>query len=111
MMLRVSATPAITLGMTHWSHSRRRRSISSVVTGVAQTLHPAAFEAIVPDTKGSDNMSEKQKELLKDILSTTEKLPEPLQQRLLGVAHGLDLAQSLSMVPGPKDQETESRPA
>lgn len=44
MMLRMSATPAITLGMTHWSHSRRRRSISSVVTGVGQNLASGGTE-------------------------------------------------------------------
>lgn len=44
MMLRMSATPAITLGMTHWSHSRRRRSISSVATGVAQNFESGGTE-------------------------------------------------------------------
>lgn len=52
-------------------------------------------------------MSEKQKQLVEDILSSAEKLPEPFQQRLLGVAHGLDLAQSLGMVPNSQEKEPE----
>lgn len=41
-------------------------------------------------------MSEKQKQLVEDILAASEKLPPEKQYQLLGVAQGL------GMVPGPK---------
>lgn len=41
--------------------------------------------------EGGDNMSEKQKKLVEDILSAGEKLPEERQYTLLGVAIGMGL--------------------
>lgn len=43
-------------------------------------------------------MSEKQKQLVKDILAANEKLPIEKQYQLLGVAQGL------GMVPGPQEK-------
>ncbi len=37
-------------------------------------------------------MSEKEKQLALDILGIFERLPEPQQHRLVGVAEGLDMA-------------------
>ena len=44
-------------------------------------------------------MSEKQKQLVDDILAANEKLPIEKQYQLLGVAQGL------GMVPGPQEKE------
>lgn len=44
-------------------------------------------------------MSEKQKQLVEDILTASEKLPPEKQYQLLGVAQGL------GMVPAPQDIE------
>ena len=44
-------------------------------------------------------MSEKQKKLVKDILTASEKLPPEKQYQLL------DVAQGLGMVPGPQEKE------
>lgn len=44
-------------------------------------------------------MSEKQKQLVEDILTASEKLPTEKQYQLLGVAQGL------GMVPGPHEKE------
>lgn len=44
-------------------------------------------------------MSEKQKKLVEDILTASEKLPPEKQYQLLGVAQGL------GMVPAPLDKE------
>lgn len=44
-------------------------------------------------------MSEKQKQLVDDILAANEKLPIEKQYQLLGVAQGL------GMVPGPTEKE------
>ena len=44
-------------------------------------------------------MSEKQKQLVEDILTASEKLPPEKQYPLLGVAQGL------GMVPGPTEKE------
>ena len=44
-------------------------------------------------------MSEKQKQLVKDITANVKKLPLEKQYQLLGVAQGL------GMVPGPVEQE------
>lgn len=46
-------------------------------------------------------MSEKQKQLVEDILTASEKLPPEKQYQLLGVAQGL------GMVPGPQEKEKE----
>lgn len=43
-------------------------------------------------------MSEKQKQLVEDILAANEKLPIEKQYQLLGVAQGL------GMVPGPQEK-------
>ena len=48
-------------------------------------------------------MSEKQKQLVEDILTASEKLPPEKQYQLLGVAQGL------GMVPTPQDVKEESR--
>lgn len=42
--------------------------------------------------KESEPMSEKEKQLALDILGIFERLPEPQQHRLVGVAEGLDMA-------------------
>ena len=47
-------------------------------------------------------MSEKQKQLVKDITTNVKKLPIEKQYQLLGVAQGL------GMVPGPQGQENET---
>lgn len=47
-------------------------------------------------------MSEKQKQLVKDITTNVKKLPIEKQYQLLGVAQGL------GMVPGPQGQEKET---
>lgn len=39
-------------------------------------------------------MSEQEKKLAQDILGIFERLPEPQQHRLVGVAEGLDMATS-----------------
>ena len=44
-------------------------------------------------------MSEKQKQLVEDILTATDKLPPEKQYQLLGVAQGL------GMVPAPAEKE------
>ncbi len=44
-------------------------------------------------------MSEKQKQLMEDILNASEKLPPEKQYQLLGVAQGL------GMVPGPVEKK------
>lgn len=44
-------------------------------------------------------MSEKQKQLVDDILAANEKLPIEKQYQLLGVAQGM------GMVPGPQEKE------
>lgn len=44
-------------------------------------------------------MSEKQKQLMDDILTASEQLPTEKQYQLLGVAQGL------GMVPGPQEKE------
>lgn len=44
-------------------------------------------------------MSEKQKQLVEDILTASEKLPPEKQYQLLGVAQGL------GMVPGPVERD------
>lgn len=54
------------------------------------TVQPP-FEVIVPKRKGRDNMSEKQKQLVEDILSASEQLPPEKQYQLLGVAQGLGM--------------------
>lgn len=53
-------------------------------------------------------MSEKQKQLVEDILGSSEKMPEAYQQRLIGVAYGLELAQGLGMAPRPAEKDTAS---
>lgn len=50
-------------------------------------------------------MSEKQKQLVEGILSDSKEMSEAYQQRLIGVAYGLELAQGLGMVPGPVQGE------
>lgn len=50
-------------------------------------------------------MSEKQKKLVEDILGSSNEMSEAYQQRLIGVAYGLELAQGLGMVPGPAEKE------
>lgn len=47
-------------------------------------------------------MSEKQKQLVDDILTATDKLPPEKQYQLLGVAQGL------GMVPGPVEKEEKN---
>lgn len=49
--------------------------------------------------QGGDFVSEKQKQLVEDILTASEKLPPEKQYQLLGVAQGL------GMVPGPQEKE------
>ena len=46
-------------------------------------------------------MSEKQKQLVEDILTASEKLPPEKQYQLLGVAQGM----GMGMVPGPVEKE------
>ena len=46
-------------------------------------------------------MSEKQKQLVEDILTATDKLPPEKQYQLLGVAQGM------GMVPAPEKKEEE----
>ena len=58
---------------------------------------------LVPDRKGSDNMSEKQKQLVEDITSNIEKLPIEKQYQLLGVAQGM------GMTPQPQAAKTEEK--
>lgn len=50
-------------------------------------------------------MSEKQRKLVEDILDSSKEMSEAYQQRLIGVAYGLELAQGLGMVPGPQAKE------
>lgn len=50
-------------------------------------------------------MSEKQKKLVADILDSSKEMSEAYQQRLIGVAYGLELAQGLGMGPGPTENE------
>lgn len=52
-------------------------------------------------------MSEKQKKLVEEILGSSKQMSEPLQQRLIGVAYGLELAQSLGMSETKQDEEKE----
>lgn len=58
---------------------------------------------LVPDGKGSDNMSERQKQLVEDITSNIEKLPIEKQYQLLGVAQGM------GMTPQPQAAKTEEK--
>lgn len=55
------------------------------------------------DRKGSDNMSEKQKQLVEDITSNIEKLPIEKQYQLLGVAQGM------GMTPQPQAAKAEEK--
>ena len=50
-------------------------------------------------------MSEKQKQLVEDILNSSYEMSDAHQQRLIGVAYGLELAQGLGMVSGPAENE------
>ena len=75
--------------------------IVSLVIG--NSIKAPPFEAIVPDRKGSDNMSEKQKQRVEDITSNIEKLPIEKQYQLLGVAQGLGMA------PQPQAAKTEEK--
>lgn len=50
-------------------------------------------------------MSEKQKQLVEEILNSSEEMSEAYQQRLIGVAYGLEIARGLGMVPGPVKEE------
>ena len=50
-------------------------------------------------------MSEKQKKLAEEILNSSYEMSDSLQQRFIGVAYGLELAQGLGMVPGPAEKE------
>lgn len=47
-------------------------------------------------------MSEKQKQLVEDILTATDKLPPEKQYQLLGVAQGM------GMVPAPEKKEEQT---
>lgn len=48
-------------------------------------------------------MSEKQKQLVEDILTATDKLPPEKQYQLLGVAQGL------GMTPEPKEEDENKK--
>ena len=50
-------------------------------------------------------MSEKEKKLASDILDIFERLPEPQQHRLVGVAEGLDMAAAAAKDSEPKAGE------
>ena len=50
-------------------------------------------------------MSEKQKQLVEDILTASEKLPPERQYQLLGVAYGLELAQGMAVNTSEKQQQ------
>lgn len=50
-------------------------------------------------------MSEKQKQLVEGLIADSYEMSEAYQQRLIGVAYGLELAQGLGMVPGPVEKE------
>ena len=50
-------------------------------------------------------MSEEQKKLVEDILNSSEEMSEAYQQRLIGVAYGLEIARGLGMVPDPGEKE------
>lgn len=52
-------------------------------------------------------MSEKQKQLVEDILGSSKEMSEAYQQRLIGVAYGLELARGLGVAPGPTEKENQ----
>lgn len=52
-------------------------------------------------------MSEKEKQLALDIIGIFDRLPEPQQHRLVGVAEGLDMASAASAHDA-ADQEKEN---
>ena len=55
--------------------------------------------------QGGDFVSEKQKQLVEGILSDSYEMSEAYQQRLIGVAYGLEISQGLGMVPGPQEND------
>ena len=50
-------------------------------------------------------MNEKQWQTLMDILNSSDEMSEAYKQRFIGVAYGLELANGLSIVPGPMEKE------
>lgn len=53
-------------------------------------------------------MSEKQKQLVEDILTASEKLPPERQYQLLGVTYGLELAQGMAVNASEKQQQKQN---
>lgn len=50
-------------------------------------------------------MSEKQKQLVEEILNSSDEMSEAYQQRLIGVAYGLEISQGLGMAPNSQSKE------
>ncbi|WP_274952451.1 hypothetical protein [Angelakisella massiliensis] len=50
-------------------------------------------------------MSEQQKQLVEEILGSSKEMSEAYQQRLIGVAYGLELAQGMAVNASEKQQQ------
>ena len=50
-------------------------------------------------------MSEQQKQLVEEILDSSKEMSEAYQQRLIGVAYGLELAQGMAVNASEKQQQ------